>query len=96
MSNHLPYRVGMKSNPATSRRNTSRVIQQFGEARLVRHHNGKHELIGGDTADLATAREWVSLFAHDIVFSRSSPESRLNCRLGKKTVPLRFFPGETR
>ena len=96
MSNRLSYCVGMKLNPATAQRTTSRVIQQFGEARLIRHHNGKHELIGGSAADLATAREWVSLFAHDIVFSRSYPESRLNCRLRKNTVPLRFSPGETR
>jgi hypothetical protein len=96
MSNRLLYRVSMKLNPATVKCSPGRVIQQFGEARLVRHHNGKHELIGGDAADLATAREWVSLFAHDIVFSRACPEPTVNCRQRKKTVPLRFFSGETR
>jgi hypothetical protein len=48
---------------------TSRIVQQFGRAKLVQLHNGRHELIGGSAADCSAAREWVSLFAHEIVFS---------------------------
>ena len=44
-----------------------RIIQSFGEARLVRHANGRHELIGGTRADLTAAKEWISLFGHEIV-----------------------------
>jgi hypothetical protein len=59
----------MKLNHLIAPRITGRVIQQFGAARLVKHRNGQHELIGGSTADRAEAFEWVTLFAHEIVFS---------------------------
>ena len=58
----------MKLNHAITQRITGRVIQQFGGARLVKHRNGQHELIGGSDADRAAAFDWVSLFAHEIVF----------------------------
>jgi hypothetical protein len=45
------------------------LIATFGTARLVRHLDGRHELIGGTEDDLTAAREWCSLFAHDLVFS---------------------------
>jgi len=45
----------------------SRIIQWFGQARLVRHPNGRYELIGGTRADLTAAKEWISLFGHEIV-----------------------------
>ena len=45
-----------------------RRIQQFGQARLVRLHNGRHELIGGSAAGGNAAKEWASLFAREIVF----------------------------
>ena len=47
-----------------------RIVQWFGEARLVQRADGRHELIGGTRADLAAAREWISLFGHDIVLSK--------------------------
>ena len=48
----------------------SDMIYRFGQARLIRRIDGKHELVGGSPQDRAEAGEWVSLFAHDIVFSR--------------------------
>lgn len=51
------------------------IIQQFGQARLIRHRNGQHVLVGGSTADRTAAFEWVSLFAHEIVFSHFDSES---------------------
>jgi hypothetical protein len=45
------------------------LVRQFGHAKLVRLPNGQHELVGGTDADRAAAFEWVSLFAHEIVFS---------------------------
>jgi hypothetical protein len=59
----------MKLNHLISQRGRGTLVRQFGEARLVRQRNGEHELIGGTAADRAAAFEWVSLFAHEIVFT---------------------------
>jgi len=53
-------------------RSDDELIATFGDARLVRHLNGRHELLSGTPDDLAAAREWCSLFAHDLVFSSTS------------------------
>ena len=45
------------------------LVARFGPARLVRKPDGRHELIGGTEDHRATAREWCSLFAPEIVFS---------------------------
>ena len=45
------------------------LVARFGPARLVRHLDGRHELIGGTENHHATAREWCSLFAPEIVFA---------------------------
>ena len=71
----------MKLNHFITNRNSDRVIQEFGGAKLVRHPNGKHELVGGSRADLAAANEWVSLFAHEIVFSRPGCQPTLNSQV---------------
>ena len=47
----------------------SKIIQQFGQAKLVKLPNGQHELLGGTDADRTAAFEWASLFAHEIVFT---------------------------
>ena len=47
----------------------TKLIRQFGNASLIRRANGQHHLIGGTDADRNAAREWVSLFAHEIVFT---------------------------
>jgi hypothetical protein len=47
----------------------SRVVRQFGDAKLIRRPNGQHELVGGTDADRADAFEWASLFANEIVFT---------------------------
>ena len=58
------------------------TIAWFGPANLVKHFDGHHELIGGTPDDRATAAEWCSLFAPDVVFSgmprkiRPSPSPR--------------------
>ena len=48
------------------------LVATFGTARLVRHLDGRYELLGGTPADLTDAREWCSLFAPEVVFSPSS------------------------
>ena len=57
--------------------NTGRTIQSFGQARLVRHVNGQHELIGGTRSDFIAAKEWISLFGHEIVLSHPANTRRV-------------------
>jgi len=55
----------------------TKLIRQFGQAKLVKLPNGQHELIGGSQNDRTAAFEWASLFAHEIVFThfhRQEPE----------------------
>ncbi|MGA2245368.1 MAG: hypothetical protein ABSH48_10240 [Verrucomicrobiota bacterium] len=59
----------MKLKQFIPQRLTGTIVRQFGSARLVRQRNGQHELIGGTAADRTAACEWVSLFAHEIVFT---------------------------
>jgi len=56
------------------------TVQHFGQARLVRLPNGQHELLGGTDADRAAAFEWVSLFAHEIVFTHFLRQTKAPCR----------------
>lgn len=52
-----------------------RIIARFGEAKLVKKADGRHELIGGTAGDQTNAREWCSLFAPEVVFSGPSRNS---------------------
>ncbi|HWY29279.1 MAG TPA: hypothetical protein VNX46_00910 [Candidatus Acidoferrum sp.] len=56
--------------------NPWRIINHFGNALLVQRFDGKHELLGGSDGDYTAAKEWVSLFAHEIVFTRSVKRRR--------------------
>ena len=53
----------------------TKIIQRFGQAKLVKLPNGQHELLGGTDADRAAAFEWSTLFAHEIVFTHFHRES---------------------
>ncbi len=57
------------------RRHRCHLVRQFGQAKLVKLSNGQHELIGGTDADRATAFEWSSMFAHEIVFTHFHREA---------------------
>jgi hypothetical protein len=52
----------------------------------MRRTDGQHELIGGTDADRHEAFEWVSLFAHEIVFTHFYREPG-ECRAGKSVNP---------
>jgi hypothetical protein len=52
---------------------TIKILNHFGKARLIKWADGKHELVGGSESNFTEAKEWVSLFAHEIVFERSLP-----------------------
>lgn len=43
------------------------VIATFGEAQLVKTLDCKYELRGGSRGDHTAAKEWISLFMHDVV-----------------------------
>lgn len=43
------------------------VMAAWGDAKLVKHWDGKLELRGGSKEDHADAREWMSLFWHEAV-----------------------------
>jgi hypothetical protein len=60
----------------TSIINPWKIINHFGNALLVRRTDGKHDLIGGSDSDYTAAKEWVSLFAHEIIFTRSIKRRR--------------------
>lgn len=47
----------------------TKLIRQFGQAKLVKLPNGQHELVGGTDSDRANAFEWASFCAHEIVFT---------------------------
>lgn len=48
------------------------TLAMFGDARLVKHLNGKLELRGGTPADRIAAKEWCSLFMHNAAFDTST------------------------
>jgi hypothetical protein len=50
--------------------NPTTILNRFGKAWLIKKANGERELVGGSVSDFTEAREWVSMFAHDVVFSR--------------------------
>ena len=43
------------------------VIARFGDAQLIRFLDGKTELRGGSNDDRTAAREWMSMFWHEVV-----------------------------
>jgi hypothetical protein len=70
----------MKLKNIIPKRYRSQVIPQFGAAKLVRLPNGQHELVGGTDADRSSAFEWVSLCAHEIVFTHVHREDHARSR----------------
>jgi hypothetical protein len=46
-----------------------RLITTFGSGRLVRLADGSTLLRGGQPHDQTAAKEWISLFMHDLVLS---------------------------
>jgi hypothetical protein len=82
----------MKIKNLIPQRYRKQLIRQFGEARLVKLPNGQHELIGGSDSDRAAAFEWVSLFAHEIVFTHFHREADVRCRSRKPLFRPRLQP----
>jgi hypothetical protein len=47
--------------------NQGSVIARFGNAALIKNPEGSHVLKGGSRNDRSEAREWISLFMHEVV-----------------------------
>jgi hypothetical protein len=41
------------------------VIARFGNAALIKQHDGRFELLGGSEDDRTEAKEWISLFMNE-------------------------------
>lgn len=82
----------MKLKNLIPKRYRKQLIRRFGDAKLVRIPNGQHELIGGSDSDRAAAFEWVSLFAHEIVFTHFHREPKTHCRSRKSHSTSRLQP----
>jgi hypothetical protein len=67
-SNHRRSKLGALTQLHQSRK--GKIVSRFGNASLIQTAEGKHELVGGSESDLAEAKEWISLFSHEIVFAR--------------------------
>jgi hypothetical protein len=62
---------------------SAKIINRFGNAWLVQRTDKRHELVGGNKNNFTEAKEWISLFGHEIVLknvNRSSFHRALNCR----------------
>ena len=55
------------TQPDTTSGNFETVIARFGEAALIQRPEGIHILAGGSRNDRSEAKEWISLFMHEIV-----------------------------
>lgn len=53
-------------------RDEGQEIAGFGAARLMKFLDGRYELHGGSNEDRTEAKEWISLFCHEIVLSGGS------------------------
>ena len=82
----------MKLKNLIPQQRRQQVIQQFGQAKLVKLPNGQHELLGGTDADRAAAFEWSTLFAHEIVFTHFHREAQSPCRTRKPLFSSRLQP----
>jgi len=45
------------------------IVARFGAATLVKQPEGRIRLVGGSESDRIEAREWVSLFLHEVVLA---------------------------
>ena len=54
------------------------TLATFGEAQLVKHRDGKIELLGGSLDDRRVAREWCSHFLHNAAITTARPRLLLH------------------
>ena len=49
------------------------LLAGFGDARLMRHLDGRLELVGGSEADRNAALEWLTQFLPDVRLGQAKP-----------------------
>jgi hypothetical protein len=77
MSNLDPYSRGMKlKHLFPELHQNGQLIAAFGRAQLVKTVAGQYELRGGSSEEQAQAKEWISLFMHEILLAGRAPECR--------------------
>ena len=59
------------------------IVASGGEARLIKYLDGKVELRGGSKEDRLAAREWISLFWHEMVVGEDSGITFITKEQGK-------------
>jgi hypothetical protein len=60
--------MAMKSRSHFPRsKDEGEVVASFGQAQLVKCLDGKYELRGGSEEDRLAAKEWISIFCHEVV-----------------------------
>ncbi|MEJ0091321.1 MAG: hypothetical protein WDM80_16445 [Limisphaerales bacterium] len=83
----------MKFKNLIPQRFRRQFVRQFGQAKLIKLPNGQHELIGGTDADRIAAFEWVSVFAHEIVFTHFHCKSkRSSGRVARQPRLWKWWP----
>ena len=55
------------TNLAVTLEDDETPIATFGRAALIKNRQGRYVLKGGSNADRIEAREWISLFLHEVV-----------------------------
>jgi hypothetical protein len=65
-----PYYMEIR-NYISQFKDEGQVIAGFGQARLIKFHDGKYELRGGSREDRIEAHEWISIFCHEIVVGKA-------------------------
>jgi hypothetical protein len=68
-----------------------RVVRRFGQACLICVTAGRYRLEGGSEEDYTAAKEWASLFAHEIVFSQPTNGARMARVCMPRTLPSTRF-----
>jgi hypothetical protein len=68
-----------------------RIVRRFGLACLIRVADGRYRLEGGSEEDYTDAKEWASLFAHDIVFSPPANGAEMARVCLPRTLAVRRF-----
>lgn len=58
---------GRNGGVGEEQRRVREVLATFGRAELVHFEEGGYALLGGSPNDRIQAREWISLFGHDVV-----------------------------
>jgi hypothetical protein len=72
--------VKLKTPAELGLKKTDEIVGFLGRTKLIRHHNGLHELSGGTYQSQAVAFEWCQRFAPEIRFGLGLKATSANRR----------------